>query len=372
MLLVATLLVLGLQQHCQKLEQIREATESTAARTADSPAQRARPDSKPDRKGDGEKRDDERARKPRTADKRTAEPRTADKRTADKRTADRRTADKRTADRRTADKRTAEPRTAAAPPGRGLHEHVRVGTWNLKRLGHGKKELDRVAEIIEDFDVIALQEVMTPEGVAELLAYLPDWDAELSNEPVGRGKYTEWYAVLYRKDRVRVERAFLASDSQDEFAREPFVTCLVAGSFDFCLVSIHVIYGNSARARDEEISALGRMVGRLRAREREKDWIVVGDFNRVPGAPGWDVLVEAGWSFTCEGNVATSLGKKGYHNAYDHILVDRAHTRELAGPCQRIDFVARACNDDFDACSRELSDHAPVMARFRTTGPDDD
>jgi endonuclease/exonuclease/phosphatase family metal-dependent hydrolase len=305
-LLVATLLVLGLQWYCQNQEQIRAVAESSATWIADAPAKR----------------------------------------------------------------------TAAAPPHeraeRAGREHLRVGTWNLKRLGHGKKELHRVAAIIEDFDVIALQEVMTPEGVAELLAYLPDWAAEISPEAVGRGKYTEWYAVLYRQDRVRVERAFLARDAKDEFAREPFVTCLGAGSFDFCLVSIHVIFGDSARARDEEISALGRLIGRLRSREREKDWIVLGDFNRVPGAPGWDALMEHGWSFTCDDAVATTLGKKGYHKAYDHILVDRAHTRELEGSCERVDFVARACDGDASACSRELSDHAPMMARFRTTLPDDD
>lgn len=262
--------------------------------------------------------------------------------------------------------------TQAAGDDPGDAAGLRVATWNVRRLGHGKKSLERVAEIIDDFDVVALQEVMSPEGVAELLAHLPGWQAELSARPVGRGSYEEWYAVLYRAPIVNVERAFVVDDEGDAFAREPFVVCMRARSFDFCVVAIHVIYGNQARARDQEIDALGHVMRGLRAREREQDWIVAGDFNRMPGAPGWDDLIQAGFGFTAEGELRTSLGKDGYRNAYDHILVDRRATAELDGPAMRIDIVARACAGDFDACSRDLSDHAPVMVRFHTSGPDDD
>lgn len=372
-LLVATLLVLALQWHCQNLQDARD----------DAQAQPARDTA---RQAGSEKKRQARKRpaKTRTRKKRPAKKTSAGKRSAQKRPAQTTGAARNTAQTGTPDKPAVPARTEQASDPR---DHVRVATWNLKRLGHGKKKLDQVAAIIEDFDVVALQEVMTSEGVAELLAYLPGWSAEVSPRPVGRGNYQEWYAVLYRKDRITVERAYLAGDARDAFAREPFITCLRANFFDFCLVSIHVIFGDSARARDMEIDALGRLTAELRQNghqgdasaaagrtedRREKDWIVLGDFNRMPEAPGFDTLLAAGWSFGATGRLPTSLGKNGYHNPYDHILVDRSVTRELDGSCTRVDFVARACGNDFQACSRDLSDHAPVSARFRTSGPDDD
>src|SRR5690606_18420538 len=110
----------------------------------------------------------------------------------------------------------------------------------------------------------------------------------------------------------------------------------------------------------------------LREGRTEKDWIVLGDFNPMRTAPGRDVLLGAGWAFAAETTIATGLGKGGYRHAYDHILVDPEHTRELDAPAQRVDFVALACADDFDTCSVEVSDHAPVFATFQTHGPDDD
>src|SRR5688572_9840269 len=53
------------------------------------------------------------------------------------------------------------PPAAEAPRGRP----VRLASWNLKRLGHGKKRLDLAARVIREHDVVALQEVMNPEGV---------------------------------------------------------------------------------------------------------------------------------------------------------------------------------------------------------------
>lgn len=250
---------------------------------------------------------------------------------------------------------------------------IRVGTWNTRRLGHGNKRVDAVASVIESaFDVIALQEVMNEDGVVELLEHLPGWDAEMSSRPVGTGKYKEWYAVLYRADAVDLQRSFIVRDRGDAFIREPFVVCMRADAFDFCLVNVHIIFGSRAKARDAEVNRLGDVVTRLRANDREKDWIVVGDFNRSPRTRAWERLRASGWRFTFAGRVATSLGKTKYSNPYDHILIDDRHTSELIGQAVRIDIVDTTCAGDFEACRLTISDHAPVMAQFALDGIDDD
>ena len=158
-------------------------------------------------------------------------------------------------------------RPPAGPP---TARPIRLASWNLKRLGHGQKRIDLVAGIMRDQDVVALEEVMTPRGVDELVALMPGWAAIVSPAPVGRAGYAEHYAVLYRKDTLRRLDSFTVDDPRDEFAREPFVACLAAGEFDFCLVIIHVVFGSRVGPRDAEIAALGPLVDRLAARTAER------------------------------------------------------------------------------------------------------
>lgn len=242
----------------------------------------------------------------------------------------------------------------------------------MKRLGHGEKRLDLVAEVIERHaDVVALEEVMTREGVDELMKHLPAWEATVSPAPVGRKGYEEHYAVLVRRGTATVTRSFTMADPRDELAREPFVVCLDARSFDFCLSAFHATFKGGARARDDELEALALLTMDLRDETAEKDWIVVGDFNRPDRAAGFAQFHDAGWRCVLDAT-PTSIGKTQYANSYDHILIDARHTTEYAGGAARFDLVAVTCTDDFAWCHDEVSDHAPVFATFTTSGRDDD
>ena len=252
---------------------------------------------------------------------------------------------------------------------------IRLGSWNLKRLGHGEKRLDVVAEVIEhELDVVAIEEVMTPGGVQDLLAELPGWQAAISPTAVGQNGYEEHYAVLYRSSLVAITKTFTMDDPRDDLAREPFVACLRAAAFDACVVVFHAVYGKGGvKLRDDEIEALGLLVTDLRNAGPEKDWLVVGDFNRPHTAPGFGIFSDAGWGCVLgPGPLPTTLGMAAYGKPYDHLLVDAAATKEYQGTAVRYDLVAGPCRDDFVWCRDEVSDHAPVIARFSTAGPDDD
>ena len=278
----------------------------------------------------------------------------------------------------------AEPR--ARPPGkepraRPPHREprarppapLRLASWNLKRLGHGAKRLDLVARVMRGQDVVALEEVMTPRGVEDLLALLPGWGAVISPAPVGRAGYAEHYAVLYRKARVRPLASFTVDDPDDAFAREPFVACLAAGEFDFCLVVIHVVFGGRVGPRDAEIAALGPLVDALAASSAERDWLVIGDFNRPASARSFAALTGRGFAMASGDRVLpTSIARGGYRSDYDHLLLHPVRTREWRKDCERIDIVAETCAGDPAACARDLSDHAPIRATFDAAGPDDD
>lgn len=255
-----------------------------------------------------------------------------------------------------------------ATPAQGL----RIGSWNLKRLGQGTKRLDLVAQVIESqFDVMAVQEVMTPAALQSLLTYLPGWSATLSTA-VGRNSYYEYYAVLYRTGQTSVTTAYVAADPADEFYREPMVTCLRTNTVDYCLVDIHIVYGTLVGPRDAEIAALGRLVASLRAGSPEKDWIVLGDYNRQASASGFATLNSNGWQFNDDGSVKTTLGTSAYTNPYDHAMIDPVPSREWTGISGRFDTVAAVCGGSFAFCADQVSDHAPIGVLFDASVADDD
>lgn len=262
----------------------------------------------------------------------------------------------------------------AKPPVPVPVRKIRVGTWNLLQLGRRKtKRVADIAALIDrELDVVAVQEVMTEQGIQDLAAHLPGWRVALSERAVGRKTHKEYYAVLYRTQLVTIGRTYLVDDAGDRFEREPYVACLQAQAFDFCLLTIHVVYGNAVGPRDAEITALGELAAALREREGERDWIVLGDFNREPDRKSWASLRQAGWHNPASQTFGTTLGKDKYSKPYDHMLIDPNETRELMEPPRRMESVALLCDGDFERCRNEVSDHAPVMAVFRMSGTDDD
>ena len=105
---------------------------------------------------------------------------------------------------------------------------TRIASWNIRNLGWDNgKDYAALAEVGSRFDLIAMQEVMSEEGVGRLEAALEartgtDWD-RLCSHLIGRGSYREMYCFTWREDRVSwVEGAVVYTDDRDLFAREPF------------------------------------------------------------------------------------------------------------------------------------------------------
>jgi endonuclease/exonuclease/phosphatase family metal-dependent hydrolase len=254
---------------------------------------------------------------------------------------------------------------------------LRVGTWNLKRLGQGTKRLDLVASVIqENFDVVVLEEVMSPGALDPLMALLPGWSATLSERAVGGNGYFEYYATLTRAGErgATVTRSYLVEDPLNQWVREPMVTCLRARNADFCLVATHVVFGDTVGPRGAEISALAGLVQTLRrSTPEESDYIVLGDFNRSGSARSFTSFSAAGFGFTDDGLTRTTVsGSSGYVNPFDHILFDRLFTAEFSGSASRVDIVARACGGNAAFCAANVSDHAPLSVTLNTAGADDD
>ncbi len=264
---------------------------------------------------------------------------------------------------------------AASPPARSVP--AIVGWWNIKRLGHGHKDLARVGHVASGFDVLGVGEVMKPEGLGALVLALPGgaaaWGSVLSPEAVGTRGYREYYAVVFRRAVASCDPATAAfyPDLGDRFAREPFgVDCRV-GRFDFTLVTLHVVFGRGVAERAAEVRRLGEVYRWFQARDPgEQDVIIAGDFNLVPTRPAWlEALGADGLRRLIDPAALTTLSGGRLRNHYDDVVVDPRYTTEFTGDSGVRDLGAEA--GSLTLAERTMSDHLPVFAQFATDTDDD-
>jgi hypothetical protein len=265
---------------------------------------------------------------------------------------------------------------------------LRLGAWNIRKLGHGSsKNFDLVASIITaNFDIVAVVEVMQKggghPGYDDLLAAMgPDWGGIVTSEPrpVGTSGSAEFYAVLMRESRVRLCNGWTAlryaSDATDAFSREPAFACFVAmdangaAGFDFLLAAYHARFaeGDILEIQDE-VEHINQVIEDMRsARPGEQDILIAGDFNLVSS----DLTDTLGRPVQTIGSGST-LNSSGSvtNNLYDHLVAfDHVATSELLAPEEVIDVRSTASSNQ--TFFQTVSDHLPIVARFRAAGDDD-
>jgi hypothetical protein len=291
---------------------------------------------------------------------------------------------------------TAQPsaKPPAPPP---AAKPLRLGAWNIKKLGHGAEtNYPLIATIIDgNFDVLAVVEVMQKSGghpgYDALLKQLGDsWGGQLTASPrpkTGSGS-SEFYAILYRRQAARPCSGWTElryqrdndggpeGDGADHFAREPAFGCfeaIPAGGavgFDFLLAAYHATWSEGKTAEiQKEVAHIGEVFEAMaKARPGEKDLFVVGDFNLVPAKLA--EVVKARDRTTGEGSTLNNKGERS-ENLYDHLLVwDETASAEITGDAVVLDL--RALAGDGKAFFQTVSDHLPIVFGVMASGPDDD
>lgn len=274
---------------------------------------------------------------------------------------------------------------------------IRLGTWNIKKLGHGAtKDYSAVAAVINDhFDVLTVIEVMQksrghPGYDAIIQALGPSWAGMITSTPrpnTGAGD-AEFYAILYRPTILSpcVGSADLEyfDDNDggpqgigyDKFVREPAFGCFEAMSetgakgWDFVLGAYHATWADADTDRIcSEASHLGDVYSAMRvAHPGEQDLFIAGDFNLTPA--DLDGLVAASDMTTGMGSTLNTKGERTA-NRYDHVLLhDSVATKELALKAQVIDVRKYAASPKL--FYQTVSDHLPVTGRFVRYAEDDD
>jgi endonuclease/exonuclease/phosphatase family metal-dependent hydrolase len=196
--------------------------------------------------------------------------------------------------------------SAAPIPERDLRGNLLLATWNLREFDSGKggRRLDEaiwyIAEIIDQFDLVALQEVREDlDALHRLLFALgKHWDFICTDVTLGHQGNGERMAFVYDTRKVRFtglagELVLPREFDSLQFARTPFVTSWQAGWAKFALCTVHILYGDDRPdepRRLQEIAALANLLGK-RTRQRLVDrgglkvkvdgenLVLLGDFN---------------------------------------------------------------------------------------------
>lgn len=207
------------------------------------------------------------------------------------------------------DLRAALDGPGGVPPRRP--DNLLIATWNIRAFGgltptwkasagdSPKRHLADVlaiAEILRRFDVIAIQE--TREELTALKATMsalgPHWTFIMTDAGLGSAANDERLAFVY--DRGRVKASGLAGELvvppegldghgarklKEQFVRSPYAVSFATAKEGFTLVTLHVIYGKSAKDRTGELGAIGRwLYDRARSgTDFNNNMIALGDFN---------------------------------------------------------------------------------------------
>lgn len=260
---------------------------------------------------------------------------------------------------------------------------ISIGSWNLRNLSKKRPQaaLESIAQIIQQFDLVAIQEVRDEIVIANLCAILNQIAPNLApykysvSEPVGSaltsakqtGKRKERYAFVWNL-RVNLVSPPALLEADHVFVRAPFCGFFRANRFDFVLITIHVVWGKLSDRKLENANineVLLKVFERCSASSNgERDVILCGDFNMAP-----ELIVVRDWTplFTSNSGIKTIVGDC---HLYDQIWINKLYTTEFAAKADVIKFDKNFATKA--EAVKTISDHRPVCAWFNTSTDDDE
>jgi len=217
-----------------------------------------------------------------------------------------------------------------------------IGSWNIQHFDAGKPRLAEsfhyIAEIIDKFDLCAIQEVRDQSSVERLVRLLgPSWDYFINDSSGdGRGNH-ERMAFVFNRNRILfwhligelvIPKGALPNDEQ--FGRTPFFAAFQAGWFKFTLCSAHIVFTEEEGRplREDEIRVVGEELAK-RAKETEEVHVLIGDLNTDDQTSEGIVALKKAGFLVPEFGPTSLKGKKHY----DHIA--------FAGPADESHMLAK-------------------------------
>ncbi|MEM1088960.1 MAG: endonuclease/exonuclease/phosphatase family protein [Pseudomonadota bacterium] len=254
--------------------------------------------------------------------------------------------------------------------------------------------LRAIIEIIRRYDVIAVQELKGDlRALRDTLSFLgPDWGFLMTDVTAGAKGNNERLAFLFNRARVRPsglaaelvvppERLERLDEGalRTQFCRTPYAVSFVRGDTTFILVTLHILFGDSASDRIPELNEIADIFGdwARRSNRWHHNLLCLGDFNidRV-GSPLFDAFTRTGLTIPTQlvdlpRTVFDDPGDSSDDNFYDQIAWFTAGSGALldmtlsdAGNFDFQPFVYTDQNLSRASMSFRVSDHLPLWAEF--------
>lgn len=261
-----------------------------------------------------------------------------------------------------------------------------IASFNTLHLGWNGKDYYEQAEVISNFDIVALQEVMKEKGLEELVSNLENitnepWEYHMSPESYGNNSYREHYAFIYKKEKVNFIRSLgTYPETNNEFIREPYGAMFRINNFDFIMVSQHSIFGKRKSDRRSEASQLVNVYNYFQDMDpNEQDVFLVGDYNLPASDKGFSDLLNHYDEiyYAINPDFPTTIGKTSLTSSYDNIFYSYIYTDEYTGAYGIFNFtesekyINKYHDDRFRILRKTLSDHLPVYIEVNTAVDDD-
>lgn len=248
-------------------------------------------------------------------------------------------------------------------------EQFTLLSWNIQDFGKSRdtEAITFMANILRNYDIAAIQEVVSGDGGAQAVARLADelnrmgskWDYRISDPTDSPPYKTERYAFLWKTSKAKLMgRPWLARDDKGIVDREPYLAKFQVKGKTFIVVNFH-----SRTHKDdptEEIQTFYAYPQKLPG----YPLIIAGDFNTETDEAVFEPLFGNGFSANLYLEKTTLKrkcnGAGEYRNhAIDFMLFQFQYFENLESGI--VDFVGDCDNLEK---ARRISDHLPVWGRF--------
>lgn len=167
-----------------------------------------------------------------------------------------------------------------------------IGSWNIRHFDGGRKRMDEsfhyIAEIIDHFDICAIQEVKDLEAMDKLMRLLgSNWKYFVNDSSGGGRGNHERMAFVYNRNRVffrnligELVLPMGALPGDEQVGRTPFFAAFQAGWFKFTLCSAHIVFTeeDGRPLREDEIRVVAKELHE-RAEDTGEVHVFLGDMN---------------------------------------------------------------------------------------------
>jgi endonuclease/exonuclease/phosphatase family metal-dependent hydrolase len=248
------------------------------------------------------------------------------------------------------------------------YSQIRLVSWNVENMGKSKSddEIAFMATLLNQYDLVALQEVVAGYGGTQAVARLADalnrkgnqWDYTISNPTKSTPSKKERYAFLWKTATIKkIGKAWLEKNYAAVMERETYLCTFEYGKKQFTAVSFHAI--TKSKQPEREIKYFQFFPSAY----PKYNLIFMGDFNCPQSHSVFNPLRKMGYASALI-NQKTSL-KRSCKNGqclaseFDNIYFQKTKIKKL-------DSGVILFYKNFPSLkqARTISDHCPIWLKF--------